>query len=150
MKPSILTIIAVLCFVASPEISADESLQMASGTKVELVGIWWPDEQAKAEITKRAPGRAMLELELRGDGNFALVNIPKWWRNVFGQPSGKLGGVSGQWTLKENASSREILLEAFGLSMTLGVTDDASHPEILVHVGDGERSLAVRFKKRPN
>ena len=91
----------------------------------------------------------MFELELRSDGKFAFVNIPKWWRNVFGQPSGKLGGMGGNWTLEQGATGAEVFLEALGLTMTLGVGGESASRQIIVHVGDGDSSLTVRlFRKR--
>ena len=116
----------------------------------EFIGIWWPDEKVQQEIRKRSSSAAaMFELELRSDGKFAFVNIPKWWRNVFGQPSGKLSGVNGDWTLHQGTAGTEVFLEAFGLTMTLGVGDDRASREILIHVGDGDSSLTVRlFRKR--
>ena len=149
MKLRLVTFLTTLLFCGPADWLKGETLSRPASTREEFIGIWWPEEKAQAEIRKRSSNAAaMVELELRSDGKFAFVNIPKWWRNVFGQPSGKLGGVGGDWTLHHGAAGPEIVLEAFGLTMTLGVGGEKAPREIIVHVGDGGRSIAIRLFRK--
>ena len=142
------SVVALFLGSAALAWAADSSPPQSRTNKEELVGIWWPDEKSKQEIRKRAPYSAMFELELRSDGKFSFVNIPKWWRNVFGRPSGKLGGISGRWSLQETSAGTEILLEAFGLSMTLGVDSERAPRRIIIHIGDADRTVAIKLFRK--
>jgi hypothetical protein len=149
MKLRALPIFISLLIGVSAAWSKAESSLRPSPAQAGFIGIWWPDEKAQQEIRKRSSSAAaMFELELRSDGKFAFVNIPKWWRNVFGQPSGKISGIGGDWTLREGAAGTEVFLESFGLAMTLGVGGEEESREIIIHVGDGDRSIAVRLLRK--
>lgn len=149
MKLCLVALITMVVLCVSANRLKAESSSRPAPSQEELIGIWWPDENTQQEIQKRSSSAAaMFELELRSDGKFAFVNIPKWWRNVFGQPSGKLGGVSGDWTLQQGAAGAEVFLEAFGLAMTLGVGGENASRRIIVHVGDGDSSLTVRLFRK--
>lgn len=149
MKLCLVALITTVVLCVSANRLKAESSSRPAPTRAELIGIWWPDEKTQQEIRKRSSSAAaMFELELRSDGKFAFENIPKWWRNVFGQPSGKLGGMGGNWTLEQGTAGAEVFLEAFGLTMTLGVGGENASRQIIVHVGDGDSSLTVRLFRK--
>lgn len=122
-----------------------------SPKKEDLIGIWVPDKESMRGIENPAKNKASPEIELRTRGGFAVVNIPSWWRNVFGQPAGEFSGIAGgEWALKKGKEGPELLLEhrAFGFSMVLSIEGQKPPYFILLHVGGMPDNTPVRFYRR--
>jgi hypothetical protein len=119
-----------------------------SPKREELIGIWVPDRESMREIESRSKNKASPEIELRSRGGFAVLNIPSWWLNVFGQPAGKFSGIAGgEWAFKEGKNRPELLLEhkAFGVSMVLSIEGQKPPYFLLLHIGGTRDNAPVRF-----
>jgi hypothetical protein len=117
----------------------------------DLIGTWAPVKEAMQEIELRTPNRAEPEIELSSRGSFAVINIPGWWRNVFGQPAGKLSGVVGaRWTLQQGKAGPELLLQddTFSISMVLTVEGQKPPYFILLRVEGTPGNVPVRFYRK--
>jgi hypothetical protein len=137
-------------FVSNPVIIAAESNARNSPAREDLIGIWSPDKAAMQEIEKQAPNRARPEIELSSKGNIAMTNVPRWWRNVFGQPEGTVEGfVGGKWEIKSGKSGPQLLFQhpVYG-SMALSIEGSKPPYSILLHVGGTADNAPVRFYRK--
>lgn len=147
MRPAFTLLGVLMCSVM---VFSAEGTRL-SPTKEDLIGIWVPEAKSMREIENRAKNKASPEIELRSRGGFAVVNIPSWWRNVFGQPAGRFSGIAGgEWALKDGKDGPELLLEhkPNGLSMVLSVEGQKPRYFILLHVGGTADNVPVRFYRR--
>lgn len=147
MKGAI-TLLALLAGSAAVFAAEDTRL---SPKRDDLVGVWGPDKESMREIESRTPNRMPPAIELRSQGSFAVDNIPSWWRNVFGQPSGKISGIAGaRWDLKEGKNGPELLLQdqTFRDSMVLSIEGKKPPYFILLHVGGTTGNAPVRFYRK--
>ena len=121
-----------------------------SPTRADLIGIWVPDHAALQEIEQREPNRARPEIELLSKGSIAMMNIPRWWRNLFGQPEETFAGfLGGKWEIKSGKSEPQLhfLHPTFG-SMVLSVEGQKPPYFILLHVGGTTGNAPVRFYRK--
>lgn len=79
-----------------------------------------------------------------------MLNIPRWWRNVFGQPEGTfVAFAGGKWELKSGESEPQLVFHypTFG-SMVLSVEGQKPPYSILLHVGGTTGNAPVRFYRK--
>lgn len=131
---------------ASPE--ADEAA---------VVGIWRLSKADEAEIAQLEPHRAWFELEIKPDGGFRILNPPRAWNHLFGQPAGRIWSGSGKWRLVRREDRLEVHLTMPNFpaaappsfpEVVLTFNRSAKVPELTLAVGVGEggerRSVALR------
>jgi hypothetical protein len=143
--------LALLAWIAGSGAALAEQEPPFSPKREDLIGIWVPDGDSMREIGVRTPNKMPPEIELLSRGSFAVHNIPSWWQNVFGQPSGKIGGIAGaRWDLKEGKDGPELVLQdqTFRVSMVLSIEGKKPPYFILLHVGGTPGNAPVRFYRK--
>jgi hypothetical protein len=144
MKPAIAFFVLMMCSVPMLLATAPK----VTPNREDFVGVWIPDKESIPLINPHAAARAIPEMELRARGDFAFVNIPAAWRNAFGQPVAKFGGISGgEWTLIGRIAPYELALKHkdSGASMVLTVEGKKPPYFLLLHVGATPGNPPLRF-----
>ena len=121
----------------------------------DLVGVYLPDAATLKDIRERGHySERAISISLSADGTFTCTDIPDWWPDSFGKPSGGFITKTGHWK-----PIRERGYWVMGFDTSLGarfaVADasvylvGAKPPFILrLYLGDPDEGKVMQFAKR--
>src|SRR5262249_50031885 len=94
LHKSILPLTAVLLLVAGCMNNGIEWSELSftrhEPARSDIVGVWTPTEKTLRDIRKRGHYESVAhKIVLSDDGTFAMVNMPDWWTDGFGESHGK-------------------------------------------------------------
>jgi hypothetical protein len=118
--------------------------------KVDLVGIWVPDEATLQLMHQngRYDTRVQPRLTLRADGSFELVNMPDWWTNNFGESHGEFESYSGNWLISKSGQVWNVELRPPSGTRFAGLIGQSPPYRIDFTIGDADENESMIFEKQ--
>jgi len=124
--------------------------------RTDVIGTWVPTAATINDLKQRgAYVISKHELVLRADVTFAMVNMPDWWIDGFGQSKKTFESGSGKWQFYQDHNPWTVW--AIELDFPQRVVPNAIHlqrqkPPYLIHitVGDPDSGRYMLFQKEPD
>lgn len=118
----------------------------------DLVGTWVPDRDSLTYMKESGKYdiATPVQLILRADGSFEMINMPDWWGNVHGTSYGSFYSFSGTWKpfFPPQATAWRLLLISSNNSRPVDLFGQSPPYQLFFAVGNPDSNKGMTFVKK--